>query len=86
MITQSAFLSWLHTLSSMSAMSSENEFSLVPSRLLLRFIQSCPKENIKWMNGVWMNQVVGIATTLLRELSKCFSDYLVVHVQTCYIS
>ncbi|KAG0352848.1 hypothetical protein BG005_007781 [Podila minutissima] len=69
MITQSAFLSWLHTLSSMSAMSSENEFSLVPSRLLLRFIQSCPKENIKWMNGVWMNQVVGIATTLLRELS-----------------
>ncbi|KAG0099120.1 hypothetical protein BGZ93_009097 [Podila epicladia] len=69
LITQSAFLSWLHTLSSMSAMSSENEFSLVPSRLLLRFIQSCPKESIKWMNGVWMNQVVGIATTLLRELS-----------------
>ncbi|KAF8934535.1 hypothetical protein BGZ52_004134 [Haplosporangium bisporale] len=69
MITQSAFLSWLHTLSSMSAMSSENEFSLVPSRLLLRFVQSCPKESIKWMNGVWMNQVAGIATTLLRELS-----------------
>ncbi|KAG0336694.1 hypothetical protein BG000_006256 [Podila horticola] len=69
MITQSAFLSWLHTLSSMSPMSSENEFSLAPSRLLLRFIQSCPKESIKWMNGIWMNQVAGIATTLLRELS-----------------
>ncbi|KAF9415620.1 hypothetical protein BGZ94_010452 [Podila epigama] len=69
MITQSAFLSWLHTLSSMSAMSFENEFSLVPSRLLLRYVQSCPKENIKWMNGIWINQVSGIATTLLFALS-----------------
>ncbi|KAG0343372.1 hypothetical protein BG004_005354, partial [Podila humilis] len=69
MISHNAFLSWLHTLSVTTSMSSENEFSLVPSRLLLRYVMSCTKESIKWMNNVWMNQVAGIATTLLRELS-----------------
>ncbi|KAG0049349.1 hypothetical protein BGZ83_005861 [Gryganskiella cystojenkinii] len=69
LITQSAFLSWLHTLTAINTMSSENEFSLVPARLLLRVIQSCPKESIRWMNGIWRNQVAGIATSLLRQLS-----------------
>ncbi|KAG0267366.1 hypothetical protein BG011_006783 [Mortierella polycephala] len=69
LITQSAFLSWLHTLTAINAMTSENEFSLVPARLLLRVIQSCPKENIRWMNGIWRNQVAGVATSLLRQLS-----------------
>ncbi|KAF9438011.1 hypothetical protein BGZ76_010215 [Entomortierella beljakovae] len=52
-----------------NATASENEFSLVPARLLLRVIQSCPKENIRWMNGIWRNQVAGVATTSLRQLS-----------------
>ncbi|KAF8937027.1 hypothetical protein BGZ58_003361 [Dissophora ornata] len=69
LITQSAFLSWLHTLTATNAMSSDNEFSLVPARLLLRVIQSCPKESIRWMNGTWKNQVAGIATTMIRQLS-----------------
>ncbi|KAG0305585.1 hypothetical protein BGZ98_003899 [Dissophora globulifera] len=69
LITQSAFLSWLHTLTAISNATSENEFSLVPARLLLRVVQSCPKEPIRWMNGVWRNQVAGIATTMLRQLS-----------------
>ncbi|KAF9918456.1 hypothetical protein BX616_008676 [Lobosporangium transversale] len=68
LITQSAFLSWIHTLAATNAMSSENEFSLVPARLLLRVIQSCPKESIRWMNGIWKNQVAGIVTTMLRLL------------------
>ncbi|KAI8602359.1 ribosome 60S biogenesis N-terminal-domain-containing protein, partial [Dissophora ornata] len=71
LITQSAFLSWLHTLTATNAMSSDNEFSLVPARLLLRVIQSCPKESIRWMNGTWKNQVAGIATTMIRQLSRC---------------
>ncbi|KAF9289666.1 hypothetical protein BGZ68_008857 [Mortierella alpina] len=69
LITQSAFLSWLHSLAAISTMSNENEFSLVPARLVLRAVQTCPKENIRWMNGIWRNQVAGIATTLLRQLS-----------------
>ncbi|KAF9968574.1 hypothetical protein BGZ70_002099 [Mortierella alpina] len=69
LMTQSAFLSWLHTLAAINVMSNENEFSLVPARLVLRAVQSCPKENIRWMNGIWRNQVAGIATTLLRQLS-----------------
>ncbi|KAF9187447.1 hypothetical protein BGZ51_001294 [Haplosporangium sp. Z 767] len=69
LITQNAFLSWLHTLTVINVMTSENEFSLVPARLLLRVIQSCPKENVRWMNGIWRNQVAGIATSLLRQLS-----------------
>lgn len=54
-------------------MNSDNEFALVPARLLLRTIMSCPKGNIRWMNGIWQNQVSGIATTLLRQLSKFYS-------------
>ncbi|KAF9574547.1 hypothetical protein EC968_006159 [Mortierella alpina] len=69
LITQSAFLSWLHTLAAINIMSSENEFSLVPARLLLRAVQTCPKESIRWMNGIWRNQVAGVATTLLHQLS-----------------
>ncbi|KAF9094869.1 hypothetical protein BGX23_001439 [Mortierella sp. AD031] len=69
LITQSAFLSWIHSLSAISPMVSDNEFALVPARLLLRTVLSCPKENIRWMNGIWRNQVAGIATTLLRQLS-----------------
>ncbi|KAF9365845.1 hypothetical protein BGX34_008056 [Mortierella sp. NVP85] len=69
LITQSAFLSWLHTFTAINATTIENEFSLVPARLLLRIIQSCPKENIRWMSGVWRNQAAGIATTMLRQLS-----------------
>ncbi|KAF9207962.1 hypothetical protein BGZ49_010158 [Haplosporangium sp. Z 27] len=69
LITQSAFVSWIHTLTATNALTSENEFSLVPARLLLRVIQSCPKENIRWMNGIWRNQVAGVATTMLRQLS-----------------
>ncbi|KAG0220462.1 ribosome 60S biogenesis N-terminal-domain-containing protein [Mortierella sp. GBAus27b] len=69
LITQSAFLSWLHTFTATNATAIENEFSLVPARLLLRVVQSCPKESIRWMNGIWRNQVAGIATTMLRQLS-----------------
>ncbi|KAG9324490.1 hypothetical protein KVV02_006084 [Mortierella alpina] len=69
LMTQSAFLSWLHTLAAINIMSNENEFSLVPARLVLRAVQTCPQENIRWMNGIWRNQVAGIATTLLRQLS-----------------
>ncbi|KAG0202965.1 hypothetical protein BGX28_004598 [Mortierella sp. GBA30] len=69
LITQSAFLSWLHTLTAINTTTSENEFSLVPARLLLRAIQTCPKESIRWMSGIWRNQVAGIATTMLRQLS-----------------
>ncbi|KAF9285338.1 hypothetical protein BGZ88_009569 [Linnemannia elongata] len=69
LITQSAFLSWLHSFSAINPMNSDNEFALVPARLLLRTIMSCPKGNIRWMNGIWQNQVSGIATTLLRQLS-----------------
>ncbi|KAF9110441.1 hypothetical protein BGX27_006334 [Mortierella sp. AM989] len=69
LITQSAFVSWIHTLAAINAMTSENEFSLVPARLLLRVIQSCPKESIRWMNGIWRNQAAGVATTVLRQLS-----------------
>ncbi|KAG0273711.1 hypothetical protein BGZ95_010495 [Linnemannia exigua] len=69
LITQNAFLSWIHSLSAINPMSSDNEFALVPARLLLRVVLSCPKVNILWMNGIWKNQVSGIATTLLRQLS-----------------
>ncbi|KAF9959948.1 hypothetical protein BGZ65_012938 [Modicella reniformis] len=69
LITQNAFLSWLHTFTVLNATTIENEFSPVPARLLLRIIQSCPKENLRWMNGIWRNQVAGIATTMLRQLS-----------------
>ncbi|KAK3842885.1 MAG: ribosome 60S biogenesis N-terminal-domain-containing protein, partial [Linnemannia gamsii] len=69
LITQNAFLSWIHSLSAINPMSSDNEFALVPARLLLRAVLSCPKVNILWMNGIWKNQVSGIATTLLRQLS-----------------
>ncbi|KAG0365693.1 ribosome 60S biogenesis N-terminal-domain-containing protein [Gamsiella multidivaricata] len=69
LITQSAFLSWLHTLAVLSGMSYENEFSLVPARLLLRVIRSCPKESIRWMNDIWKNQVAGISATMLRQLN-----------------
>ncbi|KAI1320391.1 hypothetical protein EDD11_001194 [Mortierella claussenii] len=69
LITQSAFLSWLHILTVTNAMASENEFSLVPARLLRRIIQSCPQESIRWMNDIWTNQVSNIATTMLRQLS-----------------
>ncbi|KAF9361204.1 hypothetical protein BGX26_005028 [Mortierella sp. AD094] len=69
LITQSAFVSWIHTLAATNTMTNENEFSLVPARLLLRVIQSCPKESIRWMNGIWRNQVAGVATTVLRQLS-----------------
>ncbi|CAO3573240.1 unnamed protein product [Mortierella alpina] len=69
LMTQSGFLSWLHTLAAINVMSNENEFSLVPARLVLRAVQTCPKESIRWMNGIWRNQVASIATTLLRQLS-----------------
>ncbi|KAF9959147.1 hypothetical protein BGZ72_010277 [Mortierella alpina] len=69
LMTQSAFLSWLHTFAAINVMSSENEFSLAPARLVLRAIQTCPKESLRWMNGIWRNQVAGIATTLLRQLN-----------------
>ncbi|KAF9586448.1 hypothetical protein BGW38_004708 [Lunasporangiospora selenospora] len=69
LVTQSAFLSWLHTFAAINVMSMENEFSLVPARLLLRTVQACPKESVRWMNGVWKNQVAGIASTLLRQMS-----------------
>ncbi|KAF9126633.1 hypothetical protein BGW39_006476 [Mortierella sp. 14UC] len=69
LITENAFLSWIHSLSAINPMSSDNEFALVPARLLLRAVLSCPKKNIRWMNGIWKNQVSGIAATLLRQLS-----------------
>ncbi|KAF9403252.1 hypothetical protein BGX21_005853 [Mortierella sp. AD011] len=69
LITQNAFLSWIHAFTATNAVTSENEFSLVPARLLVRVIQSCPKESIRWMNGLWRNQVAGVATTVLRQLS-----------------
>ncbi|KAF9931389.1 hypothetical protein FBU30_010317 [Linnemannia zychae] len=68
LVTQSSFLSWIHSIAAINPMNSDNEFALVPARLLLRTIMSCPKENIRWMNDIWRNQVAGIATTLLRQL------------------
>ncbi|KAG0230650.1 hypothetical protein BGW41_002440 [Actinomortierella wolfii] len=68
LITQNGLLSWLHSLAVLTPLAAENEFSTVAARLLLRCLRVCPHENIKWMHGLWRHQMIGLATTLLRQL------------------
>ncbi|KAF9159695.1 hypothetical protein DFQ26_006281 [Actinomortierella ambigua] len=70
LITQHGWLSWLHSWAVLTPLAMENEFSMVAPRLLLRGLRACPQESIKWMHGLWRQQMTGLATTLLRQLAN----------------
>ncbi|KAF9973119.1 hypothetical protein BGZ73_003652 [Actinomortierella ambigua] len=70
MITQHGWLSWLHAWAVLTPLAMESEFSMVAPRLLLRGLRACPQESIKWMHGLWRQQMTGLATTLLRQLAN----------------
>ncbi|CAG8618200.1 725_t:CDS:10 [Paraglomus brasilianum] len=68
MIIKNGLLAWIHSLCISTTLSPDNQFCFVGPRILLRVLQGCEKTNSRWLEGIWSNQAMCIATDMLHLL------------------